>query len=76
MKYFNTDNLLCFHLNLFNNIEYVDASVDYDMFCKNNKDILNEEIKSLCKNGLTDSTEIKNKIKKTYKNRHFLIVSK
>ena len=48
----------------------------FDDFCKNNKDILNEEIKSLCKNGLTDSTEIKNKIKKTYKNRHFLIVSK
>ena len=48
----------------------------FDDFCKNNKDILNDEIKSLCKNGLTDSNEIKNKIKKTYKNRHFLIVSK
>ena len=48
----------------------------FDDFCKNNKDILNEEIKSLCKNGMTDSNEIKNKIKKTYKNRHFLIVSK
>jgi hypothetical protein len=48
----------------------------FDDFCKNNKDILNDEIKSLCKNGMTDSNEIKNKIKKTYKNRHFLIVSK
>jgi hypothetical protein len=37
----------CFEnfINLFNNIEYVDASVDYDMFCKNNKD--NEKRKAL-----------------------------
>ena len=31
-------------LDLFNNIEYVDASVDYDRFCKINKD--NEKIKA------------------------------
>jgi hypothetical protein len=37
----------CFEnfIDLFNNIEYVDASVDYDMFCKNNKD--NEKRKAL-----------------------------
>lgn len=32
-------------LDLFNNIVYVDASVDYDKFCKNNKD--NEKRKAL-----------------------------
>lgn len=48
----------------------------FDDFCKNNKDVLNEEVKSLCQSGMIDSTEIKNKIKKTYKNRYFLIVSK
>jgi hypothetical protein len=32
-------------LDLFNNIEYVDASIDYDKFCKNNKD--NEKRKAL-----------------------------
>ena len=37
----------CFEnfIDLFNNIQYVDASVDYDMFCKNNKD--NEKRKAL-----------------------------
>ena len=37
----------CFEnfIDLFNNIEYVDAGVDYDMFCKNNKD--NEKRKAL-----------------------------
>ena len=48
----------------------------FDDFCKNNKDILSEEVKSLCQSGMRDSNEIKNKIKKTYKNRYFLIVSK
>ena len=28
MKYFNTDNLLCFHLNLFNNIEQVEKMIE------------------------------------------------
>ena len=48
----------------------------FDDFCKNNKDILSEEVKSLCQFGMRDSNEIKNKIEKTYKNRYFLIVSK
>jgi hypothetical protein len=48
----------------------------FDDFCKNNKEVLNEEIRELSKNGMRDSDEIKSKIKKTYKNRHFLIVSK
>jgi hypothetical protein len=48
----------------------------FDEFCKNNIDLLKEEISNLCKNGLTDSNEIKQKIKKTYKNRYFLIISK
>ena len=48
----------------------------FDEFCKSNLDILKEEISNLCKNGFTDSNEIKQKIKKTYKNRYFLIISK
>ena len=48
----------------------------FDDFCKNNKEVLNEEIRELSKNGMRDPDEIKTKIKKTYKNRHFLIVSK
>ena len=28
MKYYNTENLLCFHLNLFNNIEQVEKMIE------------------------------------------------
>lgn len=48
----------------------------FDEFCKSNLDLLKEEVSNLCKNGFTDSNEIKQKIKKTYKNRYFLIISK
>ena len=48
----------------------------FDEFCKSNLDLLKEEISNLCKHGFTDSNEIKQKIKKTYKNRYFLIISK
>ena len=48
----------------------------FDDFCKKNTDILKEEVNNLCKNGFTDSNQIKNKIKKTYKNRYFLLISK
>jgi hypothetical protein len=48
----------------------------FDEFCKSNIDLLKENIAIICKNGLTDAVEIKNKIKKTYKNRYFLFASK
>jgi hypothetical protein len=48
----------------------------FDEFCKNNMELLKEEVQTLCSNGFTDSNEIKQKIKKTYKNRYFLIISK
>jgi len=51
-------------------------SSGFNTFCQENIDLLKEEINNLLKNGLTDATEIKNKIKKTYKNRYFLLVSK
>lgn len=46
----------------------------FDEFCKQNINILKEEITILCHAGLTDSNEIKAKIKKTYKNRYFLAI--
>jgi len=48
----------------------------FDEFCKKNIDILKEQVNMLCQAGFTDSNEIKAKIKKTYKNRYFLIISK
>lgn len=46
----------------------------FDEFCKIHIDLLKEQVHLLCKNGFTNSDEIKNKIKKTYKNRYFLVV--
>jgi len=43
-------------------------------FCENHIDLLKTEIDNMVKNGFKDSNEIKEKFKKTYKNRHFLIV--
>jgi hypothetical protein len=51
-------------------------SDSFNEFCKKNMDLLKESINILVKNGISDSTEIKNKIKKTYKNRYFMIISK
>lgn len=49
-------------------------SEGFDDFCKKNIELLTNEIKQLCKNGIEDSYEIKNKFKKTYKNRYFMII--
>ena len=48
----------------------------FSIFCKENIEILQEEVKRLCKCGLTNHIEIKDKIKKTYKNRYFMLVTK
>jgi hypothetical protein len=58
-----------------NNTEYK-PSEGFIKFCKNNIDLLKENISILCQNGLKDSEEIKNKFKKTYKNRYFLLTNK
>jgi hypothetical protein len=51
-------------------------SEGFDHFCKEHLDVVKEEVSHLCKNGFTDPQEIKTKIKKTYKNRYFLFISK
>jgi hypothetical protein len=58
-----------------NNPDFKPSS-SFDAFCKEHIGVLGEEVKLLCKNGLTDSQEIKDKIKKTYKNRYSVIISK
>jgi len=47
----------------------------FELFCKERVDTLKEEVSRLCKSGLSEPLEIKNKIKKTYKNRYFLIIN-
>jgi hypothetical protein len=45
-------------------------------FCKDNTELLQKEIEILIKHSIVDCDEIKKKIKKTYKNRYFMMISK
>jgi len=63
--------------NIINNSHFK-PSDGFNEFCldPSNKDLLNEEIKRLETMNIKDVIEIKNKIKKTYKNRYFMLVKK
>ena len=50
-------------------------SEGFNNFCINNVDSLKTEVARLLENNI-DSNEIMNKIKKTYKNRYFMIINK
>ena len=54
----------------------IKPSEGFDDFCKEHIDLLKEEVAILCKAGITESSEIKSKIKKTYKNRYFMLIRK
>lgn len=45
-------------------------------FCKENEVLLKETLKNIIDQGVTDSETIQAKIKKTYKNRYFLLTNK
>ena len=45
----------------------------YDSFCYENRELLSREIVSLMKSNTVDAEELSQKIKKTYKNRYFMI---
>jgi hypothetical protein len=49
-------------------------SESFNEFCKDHVELLKDQVHLLCKNGFRNSNEIKNKIKKTYKNRYFLLL--
>lgn len=57
------------------NPEYKPAD-GFNMFCYKNMDILKEEVQRLIQANMEDSQEIREKIKKTYKNRYFMLISK
>jgi hypothetical protein len=48
----------------------------FENFCRQNLDVIKKEVRLLMEKKITDSNEIKNKIKKTYKNRYQIVVSK
>lgn len=50
-------------------------SEGFDEFCKENVELLKEQVNLFCQSGFTDPNEIKLKIKKTYKNRYFIAIT-
>jgi len=50
-------------------------SEGFNNFCINNVDSLKTEVARLLENDI-DSDELMNKIKKTYKNRYFMLINK
>lgn len=48
----------------------------FEEFCSDNKTVIQVEVDNLVKNGVTDVDEIHDKIKKTFKNRYFMLISK
>ena len=48
----------------------------FEDFCNLNQTVLQDEVDNLIKNDVTDVDEIHDKIKKTFKNRYFMLISK
>jgi len=73
-----TDLLMVMDKHIMSNKKNPDykPSIGFDDFCKQNIDLLKIEVNLLCKNGIKDPDEIKKKIKKTYKNRYFMTITK
>ena len=51
-------------------------SSGFDDFCKQNADMLKDQVALFVRANITDPDEIKDKIKKTYKNRYFSVIRK
>ena len=58
------------------NAQMFKPSTGFTEFCKEHIKLLQEEVDVLIKFNIVSSDEIKKKIKKTYKNRYFMITSK
>ena len=65
------------HITINLNKSWYKPSTGFTEFCKEHIELLREEVELLVKfNLVTSSEEIKKKIKKTYKNRYFMIINK
>ena len=64
------------HIKANINMDEYKPATGFSLFCKDNIEILKEEVSRLYKLGYKNHIDIKNKIKKTYKNRYFILVSK
>ena len=64
------------HISVNVNNSWFKPSSGFTEFCKTHVELLQQEIELLIKFNIIDSTEIRKKIKKTYKNRYFMIINK
>jgi hypothetical protein len=65
------EHILC-HVNS----ENYQPKIGFVDFCNQQKDVLRAAISKICKEGTTDPILIQEKMKKTYKNRYFIMVNK
>jgi hypothetical protein len=56
------------------NLSNIKPSTGFLEFCKEEIELLEEEVKHLVGMGFTDAKEIEYKMKKTYKNRYFMAI--
>jgi hypothetical protein len=64
------------HIKANIHLENYQPKLGFQTFCADSHDILQETITKIADAGLSNKTDIANKIKKTYKNRYFMITSK
>lgn len=72
-------SLLCAidnHITTHKKDEGFQPKTGFQQFCDECKDILVEEIKNLYLGGMTEPSEIQEKVKKTYNNRYFMLSKK
>jgi hypothetical protein len=63
------------HININMSNEDYKPKTGFVSYCKDNELLLRVTIKQIYDNGITDSQLIQDKIKKTYKNRYFMITN-
>ena len=56
------------------NLSNIKPSTGFLAFCKQEIGLLEREVHHLVELGFTDANEIRNKMKKTYKNRYFVVI--
>lgn len=61
------------HINTNRYVNDYSPAKGYDSFCHENRELLSREIVCLMKSNTIDAEELSQKIKKTYKNRYFMI---
>jgi hypothetical protein len=66
------DLLLAMDRHILNNDSKPEAA--FILFCKENEAILRQSVAEICAQGINDVQQIQTKIKKTYKNRYYLLI--